>query len=165
MGHPINDREIHLQADLLDLPLTPRGCGIGRRGGSRRRACAWRAAGWWPAPSAWTLKTPSPTSRSRCCWRSLIFCRASSSFFFRGPFSATRSLPRFGTAGQPLNYQVEVTESDGHSRRLASPCWTIWPIRARRLTNGWRFSSPKAAASGLSASRNRGNEIPSGWPR
>ena len=30
------------------------------------------------------------------------------SFFFRARFSATRSLPRFGTAGQPLNYLVRV---------------------------------------------------------
>ena len=30
------------------------------------------------------------------------------SFFFRGRFSATRTLPRFGTAGQPLYYQVEL---------------------------------------------------------
>ena len=30
------------------------------------------------------------------------------SFFFRARFSATRSLPRFGTAGQPLQYSVRV---------------------------------------------------------
>jgi uncharacterized protein (DUF58 family) len=30
------------------------------------------------------------------------------SFFFRAKFSATRSLPRFGTAGQPLRYCVRV---------------------------------------------------------
>ena len=30
------------------------------------------------------------------------------SFFFRARFSATRSLPRFGTAGQPLQYQIQV---------------------------------------------------------
>jgi uncharacterized protein (DUF58 family) len=37
----------------------------------------------------------------------LIFAFVSS-FFFRAKFSATRSLPRFGTAGQPLHYQVQV---------------------------------------------------------
>lgn len=37
----------------------------------------------------------------------LVFSIASS-FFFKGKFSATRSLPRFGTAGQPLYYQVQV---------------------------------------------------------
>jgi len=37
----------------------------------------------------------------------LIFALASSGFF-RGRFSARRSLPRFGTAGQPLHYQVAV---------------------------------------------------------
>jgi uncharacterized protein (DUF58 family) len=31
-----------------------------------------------------------------------------SSLFFRATFSATRSLPRFGTAGQPLHYRVQV---------------------------------------------------------
>jgi uncharacterized protein (DUF58 family) len=30
------------------------------------------------------------------------------SFFFRAKFSATRSLPRFGTAGQPMQYPVRV---------------------------------------------------------
>ena len=37
----------------------------------------------------------------------LIFACASS-FFFRARFSATRLLPRFGTAGLPLPYQIEV---------------------------------------------------------
>ncbi|HEX4348935.1 MAG TPA: DUF58 domain-containing protein, partial [Verrucomicrobiae bacterium] len=37
----------------------------------------------------------------------LIFSVACS-FFFRAKFSATRSLPRFGTAGLPLYYHVEV---------------------------------------------------------
>ena len=30
------------------------------------------------------------------------------SFFFRGEFSATRLLPRVGTAGQPLRYRVAI---------------------------------------------------------
>jgi hypothetical protein len=30
------------------------------------------------------------------------------SFFFRAKFSATRLLPRFGTAGQPLHYQIQI---------------------------------------------------------
>jgi uncharacterized protein (DUF58 family) len=33
--------------------------------------------------------------------------------FFRGKFSAVRSLPRFGTAGQPFYYQVEVKNLTG----------------------------------------------------
>ena len=37
----------------------------------------------------------------------LIFAFASS-FFFRARFSAARLLPRFGTAGQPLQYQIQV---------------------------------------------------------
>jgi len=38
----------------------------------------------------------------------LVFSVVSSGFF-RARFSATRVLPRFGTAGQPLTYQVEIT--------------------------------------------------------
>ncbi len=37
----------------------------------------------------------------------LIFAFACS-FFFRAKFSATRLLPRFGTAGQPLHYEIQV---------------------------------------------------------
>jgi len=37
----------------------------------------------------------------------LVFA-AGSSLFFRTKFSATRSLPRFGTAGQPMQYEVHV---------------------------------------------------------
>jgi uncharacterized protein (DUF58 family) len=37
----------------------------------------------------------------------LVFALAWS-FFFPGKFSATRRLPRFGTAGQPLHYQIEL---------------------------------------------------------
>lgn len=38
----------------------------------------------------------------------LVFAMACS-FFFRGTFAVTRSLPRFGTAGQPLQYHIQVT--------------------------------------------------------
>jgi len=37
----------------------------------------------------------------------LVFAFASS-FFFRAKFSATRNLPRVGTAGQPLHYRVRI---------------------------------------------------------
>ncbi|HEY5041725.1 MAG TPA: DUF58 domain-containing protein [Verrucomicrobiae bacterium] len=37
----------------------------------------------------------------------LVFAFASS-FFFRAKFSATRSLPRVGTTGQPLHYRVQI---------------------------------------------------------
>jgi uncharacterized protein (DUF58 family) len=40
----------------------------------------------------------------------LIFSLACS-FFFRAKFSATRFLPRFGTVGQPLYYQVQLANS------------------------------------------------------
>ena len=39
---------------------------------------------------------------------SLLIYAFASSFFFRARFSAVRSLPHFGTAGQPLNYRVMV---------------------------------------------------------
>jgi hypothetical protein len=38
----------------------------------------------------------------------LLISAFACSFFFRAKFSATRSLPRFGTAGQPLHYGVRV---------------------------------------------------------
>jgi hypothetical protein len=38
----------------------------------------------------------------------ILLLSFASSRFFRGKFSATRSLPRFGTAGQPLHYRVLV---------------------------------------------------------
>ena len=38
----------------------------------------------------------------------ILLLSFSSSRFFRGRFSATRALPRFGTAGQPLHYRVLV---------------------------------------------------------
>ena len=38
----------------------------------------------------------------------LLLLALASSFFFRAKFSATRSLPRIGTAGQPLRYRVQV---------------------------------------------------------
>jgi uncharacterized protein (DUF58 family) len=39
----------------------------------------------------------------------LLLLALANSFFFRATFSATRSLPRFGTAGQPLRYRVQIT--------------------------------------------------------
>jgi uncharacterized protein (DUF58 family) len=38
----------------------------------------------------------------------LLLLALTGSFFFRASFSATRSLPRFGTAGEPLCYRVRV---------------------------------------------------------
>ena len=40
---------------------------------------------------------------------SLLIVAWSCSRFFRGNFSVERSLPRFGTAGLPLNYEARVT--------------------------------------------------------
>ncbi|HEV2693063.1 MAG TPA: DUF58 domain-containing protein [Verrucomicrobiae bacterium] len=38
------------------------------------------------------------------------------SLWFRGKFSATRRLPRLGTVGQPLPYQIEVTNLTAHTQ-------------------------------------------------
>ncbi len=38
----------------------------------------------------------------------LLVLALANSFFFRATFSATRSLPRLGTAGQPLHYRVQI---------------------------------------------------------
>jgi uncharacterized protein (DUF58 family) len=38
----------------------------------------------------------------------LLVCALSANLFFRAKFSATRVLPRFGTAGKPLPYRVQV---------------------------------------------------------
>jgi uncharacterized protein (DUF58 family) len=38
----------------------------------------------------------------------LLLLALANSFFFRATFSATRSLPRLGTAGQPLRYHVQI---------------------------------------------------------
>ena len=50
----------------------------------------------------------------------LLLLAVAGSFFFRAKFSATRSLPRIGTAGQPLRYRVQVKNLTPKTRaRLA----------------------------------------------
>jgi len=43
----------------------------------------------------------------------LLLLAFAGSFFFRAGFSVTRSLPRFGTAGQPLRYRITVKNPTG----------------------------------------------------
>ena len=89
-------------------------------------------------------------------------------FFFRARFSATRSLPRFGTAGQPLNYSVRVNNLTAKTQagltlleeladpRPAFPAWLAFqlaesrrvrPFRVtqRRRTNPFRLATVKTA--------------------
>ena len=71
----------------------------------------------------------------------LIFAFVSS-FFFRAKFSATRLLPRFGTAGQPLFYRVQVKnltaknqsrpDAAGKSRRPAPGVCRLAGVSTRR---------------------------------
>ena len=71
-------------------------------------------AGGWIAAGAFGVDIENTVSYQAFAllFAFLIFAFACS-FFFRGKFSATRSLPRFGTAGQPLAYQVQVRNLTG----------------------------------------------------
>jgi len=98
----------------------------------------------------------------------LIFA-FTSSLFFRARFSATRLVPRFGTAGQPLSYQIQVKNLTSKTQAglalledLADPRppfdqWLefqlaesrrIRPFRMsqRRQTNPFRLATVRAAA-------------------
>lgn len=86
--------------------------------------------------------------------------------WFRGKFAATRTLPRFGTVGQPFTYHITITN---HTRRQQSglnvlenladsrPSFRAWRelqldderhVRHFRLTNRRRFNPFKFADAG-----------------
>lgn len=90
-------------------------------------------------------------------------------FFFRGPFSAKRLLPRFGTAGRPLSYRVLVRNLSSRSQAGlilrehpadAGPSFKDWlavhlaeekrlrsfRFHQRRRINPFRMASAKEAA-------------------
>lgn len=81
----------------------------------------------------------------------LIFAFACS-FFFRARFAATRSLPRFGTAGQPFFYQVQVTNlsrepqlgltllDDLADPRPSFPEWCAFKLAENRRVRPFSFS-------------------------
>ena len=48
---------------------------------------------------------------------SLLVLSSLCGLFFRGRFSVRRTLPRFGTAGQPLPYRLEIRNLDGRAHR------------------------------------------------
>jgi uncharacterized protein (DUF58 family) len=72
------------------------------------------------------------------------------SFFFRAKFSAARSLPRFGTAGQPLQYSVRLKNLNAKSQvgltlldelvdpRPAFPEWIAFQVAEDRRVRPFR---------------------------
>ena len=66
------------------------------------------AGGWVVAGAVGVDIENTVTYQSFALLLALLIFSVSCSFFFRAKFSATRSLPRLGTAGQPLYYHVEV---------------------------------------------------------
>lgn len=64
--------------------------------------------GFLVASSVSTDVENTVTYQSFSLLMAFLFLAVASSFFFRARFLATRSLPRFGTAGQPLRYRVRV---------------------------------------------------------
>ena len=70
--------------------------------------------GWFLAGVVGADIENTVTYQSFALLLALLVFAVTSSFFFRGQFSATRSLPRFGTAGQPLHYHVQVRNLTAH---------------------------------------------------
>ena len=66
------------------------------------------AGGWFAAAMFAVDIEHTITYQSVALLLAFLIFAVTSSLFFRGRFSASRSLPRFGTAGQPLYYQVQL---------------------------------------------------------
>jgi uncharacterized protein (DUF58 family) len=66
------------------------------------------AGGWALAGAVGVDIENTVTYQSFALLFALLIFSVASSFFFRARFSATLSLPRFGTVGQPLHYQVQI---------------------------------------------------------
>ncbi len=78
--------------------------------------------------------------------------------FFRATFSATRSLPRFGTAGQPLPYRVRIKNLTARSQRGLTllediddprppfPEWLAVQLAEMRRTRPFRISERRRAS-------------------
>jgi uncharacterized protein (DUF58 family) len=64
--------------------------------------------GWIVAGAVGADIENNVTYQSFALLLALLIFSSACSLFFRGRFSATRSLPRFGTAGQPLYYHIRV---------------------------------------------------------
>ena len=86
----------------------------------------------------------------------LLLFAFTSSFFFRAKFSATRRLPRVGTAGQPMFYKIAVRNLTGKNQSSlvllenladARPTFTEWlafQTAEERRTRAFRVSRRKA---------------------
>lgn len=66
------------------------------------------AGGWLVAGAVGTDIENTVTYQSFALLLAFLIFAFVSSFFFRAKFSVARLLPRFGTAGQPLPYQIQV---------------------------------------------------------
>ena len=66
------------------------------------------AGGWFVAGAVGVDIENTVTYQSFALLFALLIFATAHGFFFRAKFSATRLLPRFGTAGHPLHYQVQV---------------------------------------------------------
>ena len=66
------------------------------------------AGGWLVAGAIGIDIENTVTYQSFALLFAFLVYSLAASVFFRAKFSATRALPRFGTAGQPFSYQVEV---------------------------------------------------------
>ena len=64
--------------------------------------------GWFVAGAVGTDIENTVTYKSFALLLALLLFALVSSFFFRAKFSAARFLPRFGTVGQPMPYQIQV---------------------------------------------------------
>jgi uncharacterized protein (DUF58 family) len=100
----------------------------------------------------------------------LIFSTACA-FFFRAKFSATRLLPRFGTAGQPMQYQVVVKNLTGKRQvgltlleDLADPRpefgeWLAFKLAESRRIRPFRVSQ-RRERSPFRVARSRSSALP-----
>jgi uncharacterized protein (DUF58 family) len=66
------------------------------------------AGGWLLAGAVGVDIENTVTYQSFALLFAFLIFSVASGFYFRGKFSAARLLPRFGTAGQPLHYQIQV---------------------------------------------------------
>jgi uncharacterized protein (DUF58 family) len=88
----------------------------------------------------------------------ILILTFASSCFFRAKFSATRSLPRFGTAGQPLSYRVLIKNltarpqkgltllEDVDDPRPPFPEWLAVHFAEMRRTRPFRISERRRAS-------------------
>lgn len=90
---------------------------------------------------------------------SLLLLSVAFSWFFRVRFSATRVLPRFGTAGQPFTYNVHLRNNESRTQRdltlfehLADPRpgfqeWKARQLALERRARSFRFDQQRRSNS------------------